>query len=168
MELYSPRQLEVYEVPPKVASNLNARWHSVLPKIHYSNITRSRFWVCYGAFFQKECVAVGIWSSPIAENRMKDGKSTLELRRLAISPEAPKYTASRMLSIMRKAIQRKFPNITKLISYQDTEVHQGTIYKASGWHIEAEVPYRSWSETGRKRNPSQSTARKVRWAYDYS
>ena len=52
---------------------------------------------------------------------------------MAIAPDAPKNTASRMLAIMARLIKRKFPNVVMLISYQDTEVHTGTIYKAAGW-----------------------------------
>ena len=49
----------------------------------------------------------------------------------AIASDAPKYTATRMLSIMVKRIKKEFPDIVRLISYQDTEVHKGTIYKAA-------------------------------------
>jgi len=68
------------------------------------------------------------------------------------------------LSIMIKLIRRKFPDIKRLISYQDTDVHKGTIYKASGWEIGAQTPYTSWNKT-RKRNKSQSKSTKIRWEY---
>lgn len=34
---------------------------------------------------------------------------------------------------MIRDIQKRFPDIEKAVSYQDSEVHQGTIYKAAGW-----------------------------------
>jgi hypothetical protein len=66
---------------------------------------------------------------------MLNGLNYWELRRMAIAPQAPKNTASRLLRIMTLMIRREKPQIVKLISYQDTAVHRGTIYKASGWEI---------------------------------
>jgi hypothetical protein len=70
-----------------------------------------------------------------------------------------------MLKVMRLDIVKRFPNVTRLISYQDTEVHQGTIYKAAGWQSTAVSEGISWSVTGRKRNVDQTTAKKVRWEF---
>jgi hypothetical protein len=88
----------------------------------------------------------------------------LELRRMAINETAPKNTASRMLFYMRKDIKKRFPEIARLISYQDTEAHLGTIYKASNWTLintmSTEV---DWAASGRQRNKPQSNAPKVRW-----
>jgi hypothetical protein len=122
--------------------------------------------VCYSFEHDNISYAVAIWSSPIAANRMKDGDKLLELRRMAVAPDAPPNTASRMLSIMRRKIQTKFPDIIRLVSYQDTEVHKGTIYKASGWHIAStQTEAVDWSNETRKRAKAQSTAPKVRWEY---
>jgi hypothetical protein len=57
----------------------------------------------------------------------------IELNRLAIAPDAPKNTATRMLAWMAKDIRKRFPEVTRLISYQDIEAHAGTIYQAAGW-----------------------------------
>ena len=65
---------------------------------------------------------------------------------------------------MIKNIQKKLPRITRLISYQDTDVHTGTIYKAANWKNMSTVKYRTWDES-RERNESQSTADKIRWEY---
>jgi hypothetical protein len=61
----------------------------------------------------------------------------MELRRMACGPDAPKNTASRMLAIMTRQLHLYFPLCPRVISYQDTEVHTGTIYKAAGWEIGA-------------------------------
>jgi len=66
-----------------------------------------------------------------------------------------------MISIMVKLIHKKFPDINRLISYQDTEVHKGTIYKASGWIAAKETDFITWNN--RPRNPDQSKAKKIRW-----
>ena len=91
---------------------------------------------------------------------------------MAICDEAPKNTASRMLKIMIAYIKKhnKYKDIYKLISYQDTAVHAGTIYKASGWIEESKAKWTSWhnradnAQHNCKRSDSQSTADKIRWA----
>lgn len=162
----SPLEFKFNEIKAQTACVLNARWHSRFPVIDWSNVVRNRHYVCYGAFFDSNCFAVAIWSSPIAANRLKDGQHLLELRRMAISDEAPKNTASRMLSWMRKDIEQKFPDVLRLISYQDTEAHHGTIYKASNWYLASEPTSIDWNTSTRKRSAAQSSAPKVRWEYD--
>jgi hypothetical protein len=160
----SPLQLNFSTIKPKQACYLNSIWHSRFPYIDYTNVCRTGKYVFYCATYNNSYYAVGIWSRPIAANRMKDGWLLMELRRFAISPNAPKNTASRMLSWMKRDIKKRFPEMIRLISYQDTEVHQGTIYKASGWTlVGAPSKEVSWSNTGRKRNAPQSTSPKVRW-----
>jgi hypothetical protein len=82
---------------------------------------------------------------------------------MAISSVAPKNTASRMLRVMRLMIERRFPEIVKLISYQDTEVHKGTVYKAAGWRPigSSKVSGKGWNT--RERSKMQTTADKIRW-----
>ena len=162
----SPLHFNIKQINVQAACDLNAKWHSRLPKVIAGNIYRNRHYVCYGAEFQGNYFAVGIWSSPVAANRFKNGNNILELRRLAIAPDAPFNTATRMLKVMRLDIKKRFPNVTRLISYQDTEVHQGTIYKAAGWISTAVSDGISWSVTGRKRNTDQTTATKVRWEFE--
>lgn len=158
----SPKQMELVKVRPQLASELNAIWHSRLPKIHWSNITRNRHYVCYGSVFDWRYFAIAIWSSPVNPNF--DFDTVLELRRLAISPEAPKYTATWMLGKMIKLLKTNLPTINRLISYQDTEVHSGTIYKAANWLAVSQTRFQSWDKS-RDRNKPQSTANKVRWEY---
>jgi hypothetical protein len=161
--LTTPLQLQVFEIKAITASKLNQQWHSRLPVIHWSNIVRNTHYVCYGIYFKGNAVGVAIWSSPVAQNRFKNGKEILELRRLALSDKCPKNTASRVLSIMVKLIRNKFPDIKRLISYQDLDVHKGTIYKASGWVVKSENEFIDWNSDKRKRNKSQAVGRKVRW-----
>ena len=162
----SPLQFIVKPIDIKTAVELNKKWHSRLPDI--------RNWfsckIAYGAFYDNCCWAVALWGRPVA--RVFNGKPVLELRRMAIKDGSPKYTASRMLSLMVKDIKKRFPVITRLISYQDTEVHKGTIYKASNWfigHITKSNTIR-WGKlnkdgTGRKRNAIVATGDKIRWEY---
>jgi len=39
-----------------------------------------------------------------------------------------------MLGAMRRWVGRQMPDVPRLLSYQDVEVHTGTIYRAAGWH----------------------------------
>lgn len=162
----SPRELIYEVVKAKFACEKNAEWHSRLPYIHWSNVVRNTAYVCFGArTVEGEWVAVGIWSSPVAQNRFKYGKQMLELRRMAISNGCPKNTATHMLRFMRNWIRDNKESIAMLISYQDTEVHQGTIYKADNWVQAAESKGLAWNTEKRKRNKEQSLAPKIRWEY---
>ena len=161
----SPKQLEFKVIRAQTACDLNQQWHSRLPIIDWSNVVRNTHYVCFGALFESEFYASAIWSSPVAQNRFKYGRQMLELRRLAISPEAPKNTATRMLSFMRKHIYETMTDIALLISYQDTQVHLGTIYKADNWDSVHESPGIAWNTDKRKRNVEQSLAPKIRWEF---
>lgn len=147
------------ECPIDLAVKLNRLWHSRLPKF-----TGTFSKVCYVAEFNGTYYATAIWSNPVA--RVLPQQTYLELRRLAIAPDAPKNTASRMLAWMARNIRKRFPEIVRLISYQDKEVHTGTIYRAAGWvhGVMTEKRSRPWKREGdRPRNEEQSKAEKQRW-----
>lgn len=162
----SPLQFKFVTISAMAACTLNYKWHSRFPEIHWSNVVRNKRYICYAARYEGAYFAVAIWSSPIAGNRFNNAETILELRRMAISEKAPKNTASRMLSHMRKDIGKKFPEIRRLISYQDTEAHTGTIYKASGWILRNTMSKEvDWGTNGRQRSEPQSHAPKIRWEY---
>ena len=161
----SPLQLHVGEVSVVKAIDLNALWHSRLPKVIRGNIDRNRHSICFAAECAGIFYASAIWSSPVSRELATNGECLLELRRFAIANDAPKNTASRMLSVMVRLIRRRFPEIVRLLSYQDTAVHAGTIYKAAGWQ---RVGFRrggidAWSSNVRKRVNTQAAGDKVRW-----
>jgi len=160
----SPLQLNIEEIPLDQAKDLNRLWHSRLPQYRTGCRPKQHAWVCFGAIFENRIYAIAIWSHP--NSRALDSSDTLELRRMAISPDAPKNTASRMLSIMVKEIRKIEPAMVRFISYQDTEVHAGTIYKAANWFKAAENDAMDYSMAGkRSRPPKPNNARKIRWEY---
>ena len=160
----SALHLTLQKIDVHTACRLNGLWHSRLPYIHWSNIVRNKHYICYGARFNNDQLyAIAIWSSPVAGNRMKNANTILELRRFAINSYAPKNTGSRILALMRKQIKKDLPEIKTLISYQDTESHVGTIYKAANWQAVAKNNGQSWTNNKRIRNIEQSTAAKIRW-----
>jgi len=122
----SPLQLVFERCDIKLAVELNRKWNSRVPELG-----NAFHCFAYCAKFDGKYYAVALWSHPVA--RHFNGKGYLELRRMAICSEAPKFTASRMISRMTKDIFRSRKEICKLISYQDCAVHKGTIYKACGW-----------------------------------
>lgn len=141
---------------------LNRAWHSRLPEC--GNLFDQRVSIgtwAYGAVFDDIIYAVAWWSGPTA--RLIDDGKTVELRRMAIGPDAPKNTASRFLAIMTRLIRKEFPHVRKLVSYQDVNVHTGTIYKAAGW---IQGRYHRGHERdcpSRRRPPVQKLADKIRW-----
>jgi hypothetical protein len=161
----SPRLFDFPVIRAQTACQLNEQWHSRLPLVDWSNVVRNTHYVCFGARYQDEFYAAAIWSSPVAQNRFTYGRQMLELRRLAISPEAPRNTATRMLGFMRSYVKENMPDIALLISYQDTEVHTGTIYKADNWIATNLTQGTSWSTASRDRNVDQTLADKIRWEY---
>lgn len=161
----SPLQLHFAPCSVEVAMQLVSLWHSRLPRTHKGNIVGSVRCCLYAATFANRYYATAIWTDPVAANRFSDGWMMLELRRLAIADNAPKNTASRMLSWMVRDIKRRYPELTRLVSYQDTEVHQGTIYKASGWKCTAVTEFKDWNDTRNRATP-QSRASKQRWEID--
>jgi hypothetical protein len=161
----SALQLQIRRVDVHHAILLNEAWHSRLPKADWTNVVRRSPYACYVAEHDAIAYAVAIWSAPCA--RLLNGRGWLELRRLAIAENAPRNTASRMLRVMRLLLGRELPQIRRLISYQDTEAHTGTIYKAAGWQPTALNKCGEWRRPNQgKRRTSvipQSQAPKRRW-----
>ena len=159
----SPLQLRFERIDVRTALQLNALWHSLLPNLHEGAAHLGFYSECYSAEFDNSFFAVAIWTSPIALNRMTvaDPAEIIELRRFAISPEAPKNTASRMLGFMVRDLHKRFPKLTRFISYQAVDHHEGTIYRCSGWQPTVTSKFRTWEN--RPRGAPQTTSDKVRW-----
>lgn len=157
----SALQLRFSAVVESVFKSLNESWHSRLPLIG-----NSHFRVCYSAECNNLIYAVAAWSNPVA--RLLPQKTWLELRRFAIAPDAPRFTASRMLAWMRRDIRKRFPAVERLISYQDLSEHTGTIYKAAGWKQATNYKPRArgwigWGNRPRKGRTNQAIAPRMRW-----
>lgn len=117
--------LVLVKADPLVARQCIAAWHSRLPR------TQTGPWrLAFVAHHDWTCFGAALWHNPSARGLPPDW---LELRRLAIPPDAPPHTASWMLGAMRKWIRHHLPDVPRLLSYQDQAVHTGTIYRAAGW-----------------------------------
>jgi hypothetical protein len=152
----SALQLHIGKMESEQAMHFNRDWHSRVPEL-----ANWHHCFAFAATYRNRFYGVALWSHPVA--RMLNGKGMLELRRMALSPEAPKNLASRMLRIMAMLIHCEFPEIRTLISYQDTGVHKGTIYKASGWQATVSSEGGEWSRPSRFRASVQAATPKVRW-----
>ena len=161
----SPKLMNLKRIGVRHAMRYNEMWHSRLPITIEGNLLRNKRYSYYGAEYIDHCFAVAIWTDPVANNRLSKDFIWLELRRLAIAPDAPKFTATWMISKMIKDIKKLFPEVTRLVSYQDCDVHTGTIYAAANWKNDNVSKGVEWDGT-RKRNKSQSTSPKKRWIYD--
>lgn len=156
----STLQLRFSKIDVKRAVKLNNQWHSRLPQL-------SNWQGCsaYAAECGNVVYAVAMWGQPVA--RMLNGRGWIELRRMAIADDAPKNTATRMIGWMLRELKKE-GRWTRAISYQDTAVHSGTIYKASGWKIGNRSEGGEWSRPSRGREKVQTASEKVRWEYPLS
>jgi len=155
---------EVKQIKVNDACEYNAMWHSKLPIIKPSNVNRNKYRICYGMFDGDDIIAVAILSSPVNPTLAK--QPIIELRRLANSPVVPHNGATWFLSRIIKALKKDIPDIQKVISYQDTSVHAGIIYRAGNWVLAHKTKFASWNHATRQRDLDQSKADKIRWEYD--
>ncbi len=154
----SALQLHIHVTNLMVAKRFNKLWHSRLPTF---NGTAQ---LCFAAIYANHYYGVAIWGNPVA--RLLPQQTWLELKRLAIPDDAPRNMASRMLAVMARMVKKLRPEITTLVSYQDTEVHTGVIYKAAGWYEGHYSKETGWNRPNRYRPPTQAVADKIRWQRD--
>ena len=156
----SALQLWLEPIGFDVARELNRLWHSRLPRMGTGCIDNQPF-LCYASEYDGIAYAVAIWSNPVARNLPQ--QEWLELRRLAIAPDAPRNTASRMLAVMARLVRQAKPEVKTLVSYQVLDVHTGAIYRAAGWKKTAVNACGNWNRPSRSRPSAQSAAAKQRW-----
>jgi len=137
-----------------VLACLNAMWHSVLPESPAGMRAGFIFYV------SATPVACAMWGRPSA--RLEDQDTTLELTRLAHSPGIPRNFGSWALAKMRGWIRENMPEIVRIISYQDADIHHGTIYKADNWQqvYEKHTGHTWANRPGRLGNERQH---KIKW-----
>jgi hypothetical protein len=160
------RHLAFEPCPKRHAVECVRMWHSRLP-----NVQCGPWQYAFRAQYNGETYAVALWHNPSARTLPHHW---LELRRMACAPDAPKFTASRFLMWMVRWFRTNTLERERCISYQDTAVHRGTIYKASGWTIgavaKARIRDRSKARRGTRRmyrsnlnGPQPDAAEKIRW-----
>jgi hypothetical protein len=128
--------------PKTHAVMLVRKWHSTLP-----NCQLGPWRYAFNAEYRGSSYAAALWNNPSA--RCLPGH-WLELRRMVCLPDSPPNTASCFLAWMVRYFRKNLPGAERLISYQDTELHTGTIYRAAGWK-----PMFTTVERIRDRNPNR-------------
>lgn len=159
-------QLAVERCTPQFACGMVRAYHSRLP-----NVQNGPWKLAFSAHYHYTSFGAALWHNPSARGLPN---SWLELRRLVVVPNAPHCTASRMLGQMVRWIRSSLPDVERVISYQDLDVHTGTIYRAAGWcpahHSKARARDRSKPRIGTRRGyrsdlngAAIAAAGKMRW-----
>ena len=104
---------------------------------HYLGITPFLSTYHYGAYFGDLIYGAIAFGTPNATDisglfskNNQDG--VLEIKRLAMTDSAPKNSESRFIAISVRLLRREYP-LRLLVTYADSSLHVGTIYKASGF-----------------------------------
>ncbi len=154
----SALSLWFYAITLEDARRLTRLWHSRFPELGGGGAR-----VCYAAEAGGTLYAVAVWTNPTSPKLPQ--LEWLMLKRFAIADDAPRYTASRMMGWMGRDIQRRFPEVTTLVSYHDPDTHDGTIYAATGWE-RGEATRRAgirWHNRDRVHTANEPPRRVVRW-----
>lgn len=115
----------------------------------HSSSVAARRWTWRVAFILTDGVliyGVATWGKPCARN--EDQLHTLEHSRMALSPIAPRNSATYFLAKMRAWIRTHMPEIRRLISYVTMSKHTGVTYRADNWHkVYEKRTNQSWSKS---------------------
>lgn len=123
--LHSAKSLLFGQCRTQLAVELCREWHSRLPN------TQAGPWeFAFCAEYEGIAYGVALWNTPSGRCLPHHW---IELRRMALAPDVPKNTASCFSAWMVRFFRTHHPQRERCISYQDTAVHQGTMYKAAGW-----------------------------------
>lgn len=114
-------RLVIRHVKRSVHRDAVARWHS-----HHKPALGELF--ALGAFLDDALVAVVVLGRPVAQ--AVDNGETWEVTRLAVGPEAPRFTASRLLGAAGRVMDAS--GVTLGISYTRVD-EPGGCYKAANW-----------------------------------
>jgi hypothetical protein len=109
----------------------------ILVQNHYLHSFPGCTKLCFGVFLESRLLgAITFGSGPANAFRLVEGSSMddcLTLTRLWLSPELPKNSESRIISISIRYL-KKFTKLKFLVTYADpVQGHVGTIYQATGW-----------------------------------
>ena len=129
------KEIIVKVIPAKVANEF-------VKKQHYSGKVVPNSTLHFGAFLDEKLHGVLSYGTSMDKRKIlplvHDTKwnEMLELNRMAFDNYLPKYSESRCIAITIKLIKKNAPHIKWILSYSDgTQCGDGTIYRASGFHL---------------------------------
>ncbi len=109
---------------------------------HYSGTAVANSTLHLGAFYKGKLHGVMQFGSPLDKSKvlnLVDGtgwSEMIELNRMAFDDVLPKNSESRCLAIAFKLIKKNAPHVKWVLSFSDaTQSGDGTIYRASGFHL---------------------------------
>jgi hypothetical protein len=109
---------------------------------HYSGKVDTRTQVHLGVFWEGRLEGVMQFGPSIDKNKsigiVRDTpwNGFMELNRLAFTDRLPHNSESRAISVAMRLIRRHAPHVQWILSYADgTQCGDGTIYRASGFHL---------------------------------
>jgi hypothetical protein len=118
------------------------RANDFIKKHHYSGRIVNTSSLHFGCFLDGKLGGVMSYGSPMMKKNMLGMVSNtgwnqmLELNRMAFSDLLPRYSESRCIAISIKLIKKNAPHIKWILSFSDsTQCGDGTIYRASGFHL---------------------------------
>ncbi len=125
-------------VAPIKASDANL----IVKNWHYSGSVVPNSQLHFGVYLNGRCGGV-MQFGPSTDKRKMVGlvKDTpwngfIELNRMAFSDYLPRNSESRAISVALRLIRKHYPHIQWVISFADgTQCGDGTIYRASGFHL---------------------------------
>lgn len=131
----SAKNLQVRAIEPRYA-NAFVRSH------HYSGKVDTRSQVHLGVYWRDTLEGVMQFGPSIDKNKsvglVRDTpwNGFIELHRLAFSDRLPKNSESRAISVAMRLLKKHAPHVQWVLSYADgTQCGDGTIYRASGFHL---------------------------------
>lgn len=139
----SAKDIEVKGIPRAAAVDFVRRHH-------YSGKVDPRSQVHLGVFYRGRLEGV-LQMGPSIDKAKSVGLVTgtswngfIELHRLAFSDVLPKNSESRAIGVALRMLKKNAPHIEWILSYADgTQCGDGTIYRASGFHLLKITPNKS-------------------------
>ena len=129
------KEIIVKVIPSKIANEF-------VKKNHYSGKVVPNSTLHFGCFLDDKMHGVMSYGPSINKKgtiNLVEGtgwNEFIELNRMAFDEYLPKYSESRCIAISIKLIKKNAPQIKWIISFADgTQCGDGTIYRASGFHL---------------------------------
>lgn len=114
---------------------------SVCKKYHYSGKVVPNSQIHLGVYYNGKCEGVMQFGPSMDKRRMAKSLGVgfnefLELNRMALSDNLPRFSESRAISIAIRIIKKNYPFIRVIVSFADAcQCGDGTIYRASGFNL---------------------------------
>lgn len=129
------KEIVVKVIPAKTANEF-------VKQHHYSGKVVPNSTLHFGAFLDDKLHGVLSYGPSINKKgtiNLVEGtgwNEFIELNRMAFDDYLPKYSESRCIAISLKLIKKNAPHIKWVVSFADgTQCGDGTIYRASGFHL---------------------------------